>query len=200
MLFGNPLSVLYRPDSHWQELSNLPLTKFPPQILAPLILALIPAYAWYHGITEVGWRVADGESVKLTKESALPIIILFYCAMIVSLGIIGYMTHWMSKTYDAETTVAKGMVIVGHVATPLFIAGAVGYHPVLWLDLLIGIVAVSWSVYLLYTGIPLAMKLTREQGFLYASAVAGVCLVILICIMVSSVLLWDFGFAPVFVD
>lgn len=200
MPFGNPLSVLFRPDSHWVGLSNLPLDKFPPLLVAPFILALLPAAAWFHGITEIGWRVADGDTVRLTRESALPIIILFYCAMIVSLGVIGYMTHWMSKTYGANTTVAKGMVIVGHVATPLFISGAVGFYPILWLDLLIGIVAVSWSVYLLYTGIPLAMKLNREQGFLYASAVAGVCLVILICIMVSSVILWDFGFAPVFID
>jgi len=200
MRSGNPLRVLYSPDSHWRGLSELPLNRFPSLLVSPFILAFIPSIAWYYGITEVGWRVGDGEPVRLSSESALPIIVLFYAAMMVSLGIIGYLTHWMSKTYGAETTIAKGIAIVGHVATPLFISGVVGFYPVLWLDLLIGIVAVSWAVYLLYTGIPLAMKLSSEQGFLYASAVAGVCLVILICIMVSSVILWDFGFAPVFVD
>jgi hypothetical protein len=36
----------------------------------------------------------------------------------------------------------------------------------------------------------------QERGFLFASAVVAVCLVILIGIMGASVILWDMGFAP----
>jgi len=58
------------------------------------------------------------------------------------------------------------------------------------------VVAVGWSLYLLYVGIPAVMKVPQERGFLFASAVVAVCLVILIAIMGASVILWDMGFAP----
>ena len=54
--------------------------------------------------------------------------------------------------------------------------------------------------YLLYLGIPIAMDIPEERGFLFASAVLGVALVLLICIMVGAVILWDFGAAPAFTD
>jgi hypothetical protein len=82
----------------------------------------------------------------------------------------------------------------------LFIAGLVGFYPLLWIDLLIGVGAVSWSVYLLYLGIPIVMDIPEERGFLFSSAVVGVAMVILICMMVGSVILWDFGAAPAFTD
>jgi hypothetical protein len=44
------------------------------------------------------------------------------------------------------------------------------------------------------------MNIPEERGFLFSSAVVGVALVILICIMVGSVLVWDFGAAPAFTD
>ncbi len=40
------------------------------------------------------------------------------------------------------------------------------------------------------------MHVPRERGFLFASAVVAVCLVILIAITCGSVILWDMGFAP----
>jgi hypothetical protein len=72
--------------------------------------------------------------------------------------------------------------------------------PILWLDILIALLAVTQSVYLLYKGIPIVMKIPAEQGFLFASAMIAVGMVILICIMCGTVILWDMGFAPIFTD
>ena len=44
------------------------------------------------------------------------------------------------------------------------------------------------------------MDIPEERGFLFSSAVVGVALVILICIMVGSVILWEYGAAPAFTD
>ena len=106
----------------------------------------------------------------------------------------------MSQTYGAKSTISRGIVIAGFTATPLFIAGLTGFYPLLWLDLLIGVVAVCWAVYLLYLGIPIVMDIPEERGFLFSSAVIAICLVMVICIMGGSVILWDFGAAPAFTD
>lgn len=164
-------------------------------------MALLPAVAWYFGTTQIGWSVGDdGEQIRLTRESARIICILFYLTMIVCVAIIGYFIHWMAETYGAQTTITRGIVTSGLIATPLFIAGLVGFHPILWLDMLIGVVAVCWAVYLMYLGIPIMMRVPEERGFLYSSAVLAIAMVILICLMVGSVILWDFGAAPAFTD
>lgn len=200
-MIQHTFGLLVKPSAQWRAIADLPESSFRTLILYPCFLAILPAVAWYYGTSQVGWTVGDrGEAIKLTVESARQISVLFYLAMLGSIAVIGYFIHWMSETYGAESTLTKGIVITGLTSTPLFIAGLVGFHPLLWIDLLIGVGAVSWSVYLLYLGIPIVMDIPEERGFLFSSAVVGVAMVILICMMVGSVILWDFGAAPAFTD
>jgi hypothetical protein len=199
-MFDHAIGLLVRPGTQWRKVAELPSATMTTMILYPCIMALLPAVAWYYGTTRIGWTVGDGDAIKLTTESALAIIILFYVTMVAAVAIIGYFIHWMADTYGAESSLAKGIVIAGFTATPLFLAGLTGFYPLLWLDLLLAVVAVCWSVYLLFLGIPIVMKISEERGFLFSSAVIAICLVMIICIMVGSVILWDFGAAPAFTD
>ena len=199
-MFNHAIGLLMQPSSQWRQVAQLPDNTLNTMVLYPCLMALLPAVAWYYGTTEIGWTVGRGESIKLTRESALAIIILFYFTMVAAVGVIGYFIHWMSDTYGANSSFAKGIVIAGFTATPLFLAGAVGFYPILWLDMLVGVTAVGWAVYLLYLGIPIVMDIPEERGFLFSSAVIAICLVMMICIMGGSVILWDFGAAPAFTD
>ena len=200
-MIQHTFGLLVRPSAQWRTVADLPESSFLTLVLYPCIFAILPAVAWYYGTSRVGWTVGDqGEAIKLTVESARQISVLFYLTMLASVVVIGYFVHWMSDTYGADSSLTKGIVIVGLTCTPLFIAGLVGFYPLLWIDLLIGVVAVSWSVYLLYLGIPIVMNIPEERGFLFSSAVDGVALVIFICVMVGSVILWEYGAAPAFTD
>ncbi len=195
------LGLLVRPHTQWHTIAALPESRLQTLLLYPCVLALLPAVAWYYGTTEIGWTVGEhGEPIRLTHESGRQICILFYFGMLACVAVIGYFIHWMAATYGAQSTVTRGIVIAGLTATPLFIAGLAGFQPILWLDMLIGVVAVSWAVYLLYRGIPIVMHIPEERGFLFSSAVLAIAMVILICLMVGSVILWDFGAAPAFTD
>jgi len=61
-------------------------------------------------------------------------------------------------------------------------------------------IALTYAIYLLYTGIPIVMKVPEERGFLFSSAVIAVALVALIAIMGATVILWDMGAAPTFTN
>ena len=200
-MIQHTFGLFVRPSVQWQTVADLPESSLKTLMLYPCILAILPAVAWYYGTTQIGWTVGEhGDAIKLTTESARQICILFYLTMVASVAVIGYFIHWMSDTYGADSSPAKGVAIAGLTATPLFIAGLVGFYPVLWLDLLIGVAAVSWAVYLMYLGIPIVMKIPEERGFLFSSAVLAIAMVMLICLMVGSVILWDFGAAPAFTD
>jgi hypothetical protein len=200
-MIQHTFGLLVRPTAQWRTVAALPDSRMTSLLLYPCILALLPAIAWYYGTTEIGWTVGDhSEPIRLTRESGRQICILFYITMLACVATIGYFIHWMAATYGAESSITRGIVSAGLTATPLFIAGLAGFQPVLWLDMLIGVVAVCWSVYLMYLGIPIVMHIPKERGFLFASAVMAIAMVILICLMVGSVILWDFGAAPAFTD
>lgn len=200
-MLQHTLGILTRPAAEWTRLADLNDSSRSLMLLYPMAWAILPAVAWYFGTTQVGWTVGSGDDViKLTDDSAKLISFLFYAGMVTSVAAIGYFIHWMSETYGAESTLTKGIMIASICATPLFVAGAVGFYPILWLDMLVGVFALSWSTYLLFTGIPVVMRIPETRGFLFASAVVGVSLVILICLMVATVMLWEWGATPAFTD
>lgn len=199
-MIGNALGLLFKPKTQWQAIADKDSFSLISSVFYTAILAIIPAVAWLYGVTEIGWAVGDGDRIRMTWDSATIIIILFYITMVLAVCAIGYMIHWMSKTYGTDSSTAKGIAIAGFSATPLFIAGAIGFLPVFWLALLLGVSAVSYAVYLLYLGIPIVMKIPEERGFLFSSAVIAICLVFLIGIMTGSVILWEMGAAPTFTD
>lgn len=195
------LALLVQPHAAWRRVAQLKESSFNALALFPLIMAILPAVAWYYGTSRVGWTVGNAtDAIRLTDASATEISFLFYFVMVGSIAIIGYFIHWMSATYGANSTLIRGIVIAGLTCTPLFVAGLVGFYPLLWLDLLIGVVALSWSTYLLYLGIPIVMNIPEERGFLFSSAIIAIALVIFVGILVVTIIAWEYGFAPQFTD
>ncbi|WP_043317675.1 Yip1 family protein [Microbulbifer sp. HZ11] len=191
--------LMVQPRRQWQEIAGLSEKSVNRQVPYVIVLALVPALCWYFGTTEIGWNIGRGDQVRtLTNNSALSLVAVFYVTMILAVVAVGYFIHWMAKTYGAKTHPMKGIVIAGFTATPIFIAGAAGLYPILWLDILLATVAVAYAVYLLYVGIPIVMNVSEERGFLFASAVVTVCLVMAVVVMVGTVLFWSFVAGPVF--
>lgn len=199
-MISNIFATIFTPNKQWHSIAANPPSSIASPLIYTLVLAIIPAIAWYFGTTDVGWTVGDGDHVRLTKDSAKMIMILFYLAMLGAICVIGYMIHWMSATYGANSTLAKGLTLATCAATPLFLSGFSGFYPQFWIDLTLGLVTVSYAVYLLYTGIPIVMGIPQERGFLFSSAILGVCLVMLMALMGGTVILWDMGAAPSFTD
>jgi hypothetical protein len=200
-MFINPVAFLIAPQKQWQKLSELPTNQFVSILLYPIVMVALATYAWFYGITEVGWSIgSEGSVIKVSKESATHISVAAYFTMLIGISIIGYLVHWMSATYNAETSPTKGIALVSCTATPLYFASLSGFYPELWINLTLALAAVGWSIYLLYSGVPTLMNIPKEQGFLYASAVASVGMVMIIALMGATVIAWSSGLAPIFVD
>ena len=53
-----------------------------------------------------------------------------------------------------------------------------------------------WSMYLLYKGLPIVLKITPERGMLMASALIGYLLVAAVSLLGLTVALWGRGIGP----
>ncbi len=164
------------------------------------ILGLIPPACAFVGTTMVGWTVGFADPIRLTVSSALPISIFFYIAILLTVLLISKSVQWMAQTYGVEQPqLEKCIAIAAYPATPLLLVGVVQLFPILWLNYLIGIPALAYSIYLLYSGIPIVMEISSERGFLFASSILAVSLVTLVGLLAITVILWGFGIEPGFV-
>jgi hypothetical protein len=163
-----------------------------------LFLALIPPVSMYIGTTKVGWAIGNGAPVMLTESSALLMSGLMYLAMLSGIAVIGVFINWMSRTYHSAPGLARCIVFAAYTATPLFVAGLCALYPNVILTMLVGIAAVFYTVYLLYMGIPIFMKIPEDEGFIYSSSILTIGLVMFVSIMAITVLIWSFGFGPAY--
>jgi hypothetical protein len=192
--------LLFSPKQEWQKISqednNIPGLLYG----YVLILALIGPLAGYYGTTTSGWQIGGREAVKLTQESAITIAVLYYLAVVVSVVGLGMMVRWMCKTYGGNTSLNRCIALSAYVSTPIFLVGFVELYPVLWVNLLFGLIALAHSVFLLYTGVPILMNISEDKGFLMSSALLALGLVALVSLLALTALLWGFGFQPKFTN
>ena len=68
----------------------------------------------------------------------------------------------------------------------------------MWLAMVVGTLAICYTVYLLYVGIPTFMNIHADEGFMFSSSVLAVGLVVLVAMIACSVILWGLGVGPVY--
>ncbi len=198
MILSHVWGLFAHPEAEWKTIRKENCTIGKCYCSHVLLLAAIPPLAGYFGTTQVGWQIVTTEVHRLTHQSALWIAILSYLTILVAVFTIGKMIHWMGQTYGSKQTLPQCIALAAYTATPLFLIGVMLLYPVLWLNMLIGLVALSYTVYLLYVGVPIVMGITKERGFLFASAVLAVGLVALVAVLAATVILWDIGIGPAF--
>lgn len=192
------LGLLARPRAEWQAIHDRRYGVARSFLAHTAIFALVPAVAGYVGTTRTGWQIGAGDVVRLTEASALRIALLYYLAMVAATFSVAWVIHWMSRTYGASQPLGQCYALATYTATPLFLVGAMHLQPILWLNLVIGLPALGYAIFIFYTGVPAMMEIPEERGFLFASAVMAFGLVALVATLAATVLLWSSGFAPAF--
>ncbi len=196
MLIKYLLGLLLNPKAGWETIRQQDKSIAACYLELIIFLALIPPFAGFYGTTQIGWQLGWQDPVKLTVASALIISILYYLAILVAVFTVGKGIHWMANTYGASPTLAECVKLAAFTATPLLLVGVVQFYPVLWVNFLAGLPALAYTVYLLYTGVPIIMGISAERGFLFSSAVLTFGLVAFVALLVFTVILWGFGFGP----
>ena len=190
--------LLISPRKGWQSVKEADYSVLQAFLGHTVLLALIPPVCGYIGTTQTGWSLGLDRPVKLTAESATQIAILYYGALLVATWSVAWAVHWMANTYGARQSFATGMVLASMTATPLFLVGFAQLLPEMWLNLVLGLPALAWTIALFYSGVPVMLDIPEERGFLLASAVLAFGLVALVAMIAVTVLLWGHGLAPDF--
>lgn len=198
MSLSHSFGLLTHPDKEWESIRQESESVGRLYGGHILVLALIPAAAAYIGTTHVGWRVGGAELIKLTSASALQLCLLFYAAMVVGIYILGRFIDLFAATYGVREASPRGFTLAAYTATPMFLLGVIAAYPNIWLNMLVGLAAIAYAVYLLYEGLPILMHIPKDRGFMFASSVLTVGLVMLVALMAITVVIWGMGVGPVY--
>ena len=164
-----------------------------------LTIALIPAICSYYAAAYIGWTIGTGDPIKISVESGQFMAISMYVALVVGVFSLAYLIQWMAKTFDSKPDFVQAVELAAYAATPLLMVGITALFPVLWFVSLAGIAALAYSIYLLYSGVPIMMNIPEEKGFIYASSVVTAGLILLVVLMAVTAMMWTTGLGPEFI-
>lgn len=202
-ILEHTLGIFLHPDKEWKSIRSERHSFIQVFVSHMPILALVPVIAAYYGVTQVGWTIG-GDVTKLTSESALALCGFTYIAQLVTVYVLGEYINWMAHSFGVKEEGAQrhyeGTAMAVYVATPLMLAGIVMVYPEPWVVVSVYFVAIAYAVYLLYEGTPILMNIPKERGFIYASSIVTIGLVLAVVVMISTVIVWGMGFEPVYID
>ncbi len=159
-----------------------------------LLMAAVPVLCAFIGTTQFGWRFGNDTTVQLIPSTALVLAVVFYAIILAGVAFMGRVIWWMARYYPDRPALKRCMVFAGYVATPLMLSGIVGLWPVVWLCALIGTIALFYSGYLLYVGIPAFLNISKSEGINFSSSTLAIGVLVLEVLLAITVLLWGYGY------
>nr|WP_024967521.1 Yip1 family protein [Pantoea sp. IMH] len=158
-----------------------------------LLMALIPVICAFIGTTQIGWDLGANETIPLSILSALGLAVLFYALILGGVAVMGRVIHWMARDYPQRPSLQRCTVFAGYVATPLFLSGLVALYPLVWLCVLVGALALVYTGYLLYVGIPLFLNIDREESLRFSSSTLAIGVLVFEVLLALTVVIWGYG-------
>ncbi len=198
MILNHLWGIYTSPKEEWKEIDQKHESYFY-ALSHIMIIALIPAGMAYYASAYLGWDIGAGataETIRLTSQSAMAMSVAMYFGLIVGVIALAALINHMARTFDAEPTYTQSLEIAAYTATPLFMVGFAAFYPQLWFIMSVFLVGLAYSVYLLYTGVPIMMHIPEEKGFIFSSSVVTCGLVLMVILMAASVILWSSGLGP----
>ena len=164
--------------------------------LAIWLIALPPIFA-YIGTRTFGWRLgATTEPLHLTADQLVGITVGYFAALVFGYISAGLIARWMSHTYQAPQTLGLHFAVITVVGAPLAAGSIVHLYPDVFINVVVLVPILIWSMYLLYKGLPVVLQISPERGMLMASSLILYLLVAAVSLLGITMYAWTHGIGP----
>lgn len=188
--------LLLQPAGVFEELSN---TRPDPHIVFfryLIWLAVLPPLFAYIGASNFGWRIGAAEPLFLPGGDLVIISIIYFFVLLFGFVSTALVAQWMAATYGARSSLGIHFAMVVILAAPLVAGSIIHLFPHIFINVIVLIPILIWSMFLLYRGLPIVLQISPERGMLMASALIGYLLVAVVSVLGISVALWGRGIGP----
>ena len=188
--------ILFKPTEVFEELSD---TRPDPHLVFFkyfIWLAVIPPLFAYIGAANFGWRLGAADPLFVPSGELALVSVGYFFTLLFGFVSTAIVAQWMAATYGARHSLGIHFALVTILAAPLVVGSAVHLFPHVFINIVVLIPTLIWSMYLLYKGLPIVLKISPERGMLMASALIGWLLVAAVSILGITVGLWQRGIGP----
>lgn len=190
------LWLFFSPAKAFEALSNIRPTANAVFFRLVIWLALIPPVLAYIGGSRFGWRLGAEEPLFLAQDVLIKISVGYFIVLLFGFASSAVIARWMASTYGARLSLGIHYAMITIVAAPLVVASIIHLYPHVFINVIVLVPALIWSMYLLYKGLPVVLRISPERGMLMASSLIGYLLVAFVCLLGVMVVLWGRGFGP----
>ena len=162
---------------------------------AAVWFGLCPPLFAYVGTTMFGWRLGVAP-LFLPSSTVLAIAAAYFALLLVGFLSTAFVAHWMSGTYGADGSLQRCIALVTLVGAPLTVGSVVHLYPNAFVNVLVLVPTLIWSMYLLYRGLPVVLKTDPGRGMLMASSLIAYLLVSWVTFLGITAVLWSRGIGP----
>ena len=190
------LTVLFRPRAVFEDLAKSEPSPYRVFFKFLVWFALLPSLFAYIGGGRSGWYLGAANPLVLSEPELRLVSVLYFLLLVCAFVSTAFISRWMSETYGARRSLGTHMAMVAILAAPVVFGSVIHLYPHVFINLLVLIPALIWAMYLLYTGLPLALGIAPERGMLMASSLLAWLLVAFVILLGITVALWTNGLGP----
>ena len=170
--------ILLRPKQTWPVIAAEPADAASLYRDYVVILAAIPAIAGFIGLSLIG-AGAFGVSVRIPVVSGLVNMVVSFLLSLLMVYLVALLVDALAPTFGGTKDRIAALKVVAYGSTAGFVGGIFSLVPALSI---LGLLAALYSIYLIYTGLPVLMRCPPEKA-------AGYTAVVVLCGIVAMVVL-----------
>ena len=165
-LLQRVLDILMRPRDTWLQIDAEDGNPARIYLGYLVFLAAIPAVAGFIGYSLIGVG-AFGISVRVPVVQGLVSMVVGYVLSLAMVYVLAQIANMLAPRFQAQQDMGSAFKLVAYASTAGMLGGVFSILPSL---AMLGLLAALYSVYLIYSGIPVLMKAPQEKAVGYTAA------------------------------
>jgi hypothetical protein len=176
-------NILLEPRKEWPVIAEEALTLQDIYTKYAMILAAIPAVASFIGWSIVGIGVF-GHTYRVPLGLGLAHLLLGYLLALGSVYVLALVIDSFAPKFEGQAHFLQALKVAAFASTPSWLAGVFYVVPALGIFALLGL----YSLYLLFIGLPLLMKVPQDKALPYTVVVMVAVIVVVVVIRAVAAL------------
>ncbi len=170
--------ILLKPKETWPVIAGEPADTASIYSNYLIFLAAIPAVAGFIGLSLIGVG-GFGFSMRVPLMAGLMNMVVGYALSLAMVFVLALIVDALAPTFGGGKSPVSALKLVAYGSTAGFVGGIFSLLPAVSI---LGLLAALYSIYLIYTGLPVLMKCPPAKAAAYTA-------VVIVCGIVLSVLL-----------
>jgi hypothetical protein len=170
-------NVLLQPKAEWPKIEAEPATVGSIYSNYVIYVAAVPVLATLIGSLVFGYGIGN-ITIRPSLGAALTTAVLQYALQLGAVYVFALIIDWLAPRFGGESNRINAFKLAAYSTTASWLAGAFALVPALAFLSILGL----YSIYLLYTGAPVLMKIAGDRAFTFTAAVvvAGILLSLIV--------------------